>query len=57
MYTYVPRHIAAGWLQDNWAANNRLTLNLGVRYDLQTGVFAQEFGDPALGEKWARGHE
>ncbi len=42
MYTYVPRHIAAGWIQDNWAVNNRLTLNLGVRYDLQTGVFAQE---------------
>ena len=41
MYTYVPRQIAAGWLQDNWAVTSRLTLNLGVRYDLETGVFAE----------------
>jgi hypothetical protein len=42
MYTRVPRHVLGGWLQDNWAATSRLTLNLGVRYDLETGVFAQK---------------
>jgi hypothetical protein len=31
-----PRHIAAGWLQDDWAFTSRLTLNLGLRYELNT---------------------
>ena len=58
MYTYVPRHVAAGWLQDNWAVNNRLTLNLGVRWDLQTGVFAQETGILPVGQtETSRGQE
>jgi hypothetical protein len=30
----VPRPMYAGWLGDTWAVNNRLTLNLGVRYDV-----------------------
>ena len=29
-----PRHMAAAWLQDDWAATSHLTLNLGVRYDV-----------------------
>ena len=34
-WTYdVPRPMYAGWLGDTWAVNNRLTLNLGVRYDV-----------------------
>jgi len=41
MFTYVPRHVIAGWLQDNWALTSRLTVNLGMRYDLETGVFAE----------------
>ena len=34
---YAPRHVYAAWFQDNWAVTPRLTLNLGLRYDLSTG--------------------
>jgi len=30
----VQRQIYAGWYQDDWKASSRLTLNMGVRYDL-----------------------
>jgi hypothetical protein len=30
----------ASWVQDDWQMNDRLTLNLGLRYDLEMGVFA-----------------
>ena len=34
-WTYnVPRPMYAGWLGDTWTVNDRLTLNLGVRYDV-----------------------
>jgi hypothetical protein len=36
------RQVAAGWLQDDWAISPRLTLNLGVRYDLQVNVFLND---------------
>jgi hypothetical protein len=36
---YAPRHVAAAWFQDNWALTNRLTLNLGLRYDVSIGTF------------------
>jgi hypothetical protein len=29
----VTRHLFGGWVQDDWRVNDRLTLNLGVRYD------------------------
>jgi hypothetical protein len=32
-----PRHIWAAWLQDDWHLTERLTLNLGIRYDLDLG--------------------
>jgi hypothetical protein len=32
----------AAWVQDDWKATSRLTLNLGVRYDLTVGSFAQQ---------------
>jgi hypothetical protein len=32
----------AGWFQDNWAATSRLTLNLGLRYDLISNMFAED---------------
>ena len=32
----------ASWVQDDWQMNDRLTLNLGVRYDLEMGVFAND---------------
>jgi hypothetical protein len=38
---YSPRKVYAGWVQDDWNVRKRLTLNLGVRYDLETGVFAE----------------
>ncbi|MBI2187000.1 MAG: TonB-dependent receptor, partial [Acidobacteria bacterium] len=31
---------SAAWAQDDWQISNRLTLNLGVRYDLSTNAFA-----------------
>jgi hypothetical protein len=36
---YAPRNVFAAWFQDNWAVTNRLTLNLGLRYDLSLGTF------------------
>jgi hypothetical protein len=36
---YAPRHVYAAWFQDNWAVTPRLTLNLGLRYDLSIGTF------------------
>ena len=38
------RQDIAGWLQDDWHATSRLTLNLGVRYDLQHNVFVNDVG-------------
>jgi len=37
----VPQHLMAGWLQDDWKVTPRLTLNLGVRYDVQLGVHSE----------------
>jgi len=40
-FTYnVPRKTYAAWVGDTWALSPRLTLNLGVRYDLAWGDFA-----------------
>jgi hypothetical protein len=36
----------ASWYQDDWAVSNRLTLNLGVRYDLELGAFANDVSVP-----------
>ena len=35
------RKIFAGWVQDDWHASNRLTLNLGVRYDFDHGAHGE----------------
>jgi hypothetical protein len=32
----------APWFQDDWRVTNRLTLNLGLRWDLNTPVFEEE---------------
>src|SRR5206468_5098870 len=36
----------AAWVQDDWQMNDRLTLNLGLRYDLEIGVFANDVSVP-----------
>ena len=40
------------WLQDDWAATRKLTLNLGVRYDMSTGMFAED----VVVQPWLNGH-
>ena len=39
---YVPQHMSAGWVQDDWTVTSRLTLNLGVRWDMQVGVNSEK---------------
>ena len=36
----------ASWAQDDWQISNRLTLNLGLRYDLELGAFANNVSLP-----------
>ena len=36
-----PKEIAAGWVQDDWTMTSRVTLNLGLRYDISKGQFAE----------------
>jgi hypothetical protein len=36
----------ASWVQDDWAVSDRLTLNLGLRYDLELGAFANDVSVP-----------
>jgi hypothetical protein len=45
---YAPRHVYAAWLQDNWAVTPRLTLNLGLRYDVSIGAFVNWVAFPPL---------
>jgi hypothetical protein len=37
-----PQHLYAGWIQDDWKVKPRLTLNLGLRYDVQVGVHSEK---------------
>ena len=39
-----PRDIFGVWFQDDWHPTSRLTLNIGVRYDVETDTFANELG-------------
>ena len=39
-------HNIANWLQDDWAVTSRLTLNLGVRYDLGLGIWGNDLAVP-----------
>jgi hypothetical protein len=41
-----PRQVYGVWLQDNWTVTPRLTLNLGLRYDLQINSFNNQIGIP-----------
>jgi len=40
----------ASWAQDDWQISNRLTLNLGLRYDLELDVFANDVSLPPFQE-------
>ena len=37
-----PLKVGAGWVQDDWQVTPRFTLNLGLRYDIETGAFAED---------------
>jgi Carboxypeptidase regulatory-like domain len=36
-----PKEIAAAWIQDDWTVTSRMTVNLGLRYDISKGQFAE----------------
>jgi Carboxypeptidase regulatory-like domain/TonB dependent receptor len=42
MQQYAPLTNMAGWVQDDWRLSSRLTANLGVRYDFEMGVYAED---------------
>ena len=46
LQTYQHRNTYGGWFQDDWAITSRLTLNLGVRYDLAMGAMANDIAVP-----------
>ena len=43
---YAGRNVFGGWIQDDWSVRPKLTLNLGLRYDLSTGIFANWLAIP-----------
>jgi hypothetical protein len=47
----IQRNIWAGWYQDDWSISNRLTLNLGLRYDVDFGGM----GEKIVFEPWLSG--
>jgi hypothetical protein len=38
----IPRNGSAAWIQDDWRISSRLTLNLGVRYDVELNTYAND---------------
>jgi len=39
---FITRHVFAVWAQDDWRVGDRLTLNLGVRYDIDTNGHSEK---------------
>ena len=46
----------AAWIQDNWQLTRRLTLNLGLRYDVMLGALAEDLIVPPF-RPVAEGHD
>ena len=44
----LPQNIYSGYVQDDWTLNERLTLNLGLRYDFETGSLLNDREDALL---------
>jgi hypothetical protein len=40
--TLIPRYTSGVWVQDDWTVTPRLTLNLGLRYDVELNAFAND---------------
>ena len=47
-YREMPSNIFGVWLQDDWQMSSRLTVNLGVRWDMETGNGAKVLLPPFL---------
>ena len=46
LQTYQHRNTFAAWFQDNWTVTPKLTLNLGIRYDIAPGQLANDIAIP-----------
>ena len=42
MQQHAPLSGFSGWIQDDWQIGSRVTVNLGARYDLEDGVYAED---------------
>jgi hypothetical protein len=42
----IKNHTYAGFFRDDWVISSRLTLNLGVRYDVETGTVNKDLQNP-----------